>query len=299
MSSTAGPGPWRFGETVIERVLEFDGVAYDPFVLMPELTPALLDEHAPWLTPVHLNAERKAWLSFHSFVIRTPRTITVVDTCGGNDKNRPQRPRYHMQKHPYLERLAAIGVQPEDVDFVLCTHLHADHVGWNTRWVDGRWVPTFPRAKYLVSKIEWDYWADAINRHKYVTDPYYEDSLVPVMESGQVVFTEGGYPIDQGVMVERWAGHTPGHLCVRVAGGGREAVMSGDLMHHAMQIAAPELNSCFCVDEAAARATRLRFLAECAERDALIMPGHFPAPTAGRVTRRGSGYFYTLDAGER
>ena len=136
----------RYGELSVERVLEFDGPGLDPFFLLPDLSPELLAEHRHWLEPHLLDpASGKLMSSFHSFVIRTPRTITVVDTCGGNDKHRPNRPRYHMKKHPYLERLAAIGVEPEDVDCVLCTHMHGDHVGQNTRLVEGSVPGCTPR----------------------------------------------------------------------------------------------------------------------------------------------------------
>ena len=145
-------------------------------------------------TPKRLHATNPGWsrgcrtpetglliLAFHTFVIRTPRHVILVDTCGGNDKQRPQKPRYHMNSWPYLENLAAAGVQLDDVDFVLCTHLHVDHVGWNTRLVDGRWVPTFPNAKYLFARDEWAFWEEEYKTERYTDDPYYEDSILPVI----------------------------------------------------------------------------------------------------------------------
>ena len=288
----AGAGPWLYGETVIERVLEFDGPGLDPYVLMPDLTPEILEEHRHWLEPDLLDkATGRLVSSFQSFIIRTRRTITVVDTCGGNDKHRPNRPRYHMARHPYLERLAAIGVRPQDVDCVLCTHMHADHVGWNTRLFEGRWVPTFPKAKYLISRIEWDYWIEAANRRAYNEDLYFEDSILPVLESGQIVFIDDGFAVDKGVSVEATPGHTPGHLCVRIVHGMQEAVMSGDLMHNALQVAVPSLNSCFCVNGELSRQTRRQFLERCFDGGSLVMPAHFPAPSAGRVVRSGKGHF--------
>jgi glyoxylase-like metal-dependent hydrolase (beta-lactamase superfamily II) len=285
----------RYGELTIERVLEFEGPGLDAFFLLPELTPAQLDEHRAWLEPYLLDgATRRLRSSFHSFVIRTPRTTTVVDTCGGNDKHRPNRPRYHMQKHPYLERLADIGVRPEDVDYVLCTHLHGDHVGQNTRLVDGRWVPTFPRAKYLVSSIEWNYWSDAANRRLYNEDPFFEDSVQPIRDAGLVQLVDDGFAVDRGVTAVQSAGHTPGHLCVQITHEGREvAMMSGDLMHNALQVALPEVNSRFCVDPSTSRATRKAFLERWHDNGTLVLPAHFPNPTAGVVVRQaGSGFHY-------
>ncbi|MSQ71695.1 MAG: MBL fold metallo-hydrolase [Betaproteobacteria bacterium] len=283
-------GPWLYGEIAIERVLDFDGPGLDPFVLLPDLTQDILDRHRHWLEPGLLDkATGRLVSSFHSFIVRTPRTITVVDTCGGNDKHRPNRPRYHMARNPYLERLAATGVRPEDVDFVLCTHMHGDHVGWNTRLVEGKWVPTFPKARYLISRIEWNYWVDAANRRAYNEDLYFEDSILPVLESGQIVLIDDGYAVDKGVTVEATPGHTPGHLCVRIACGAQQAVMSGDLMHNALQIAEPSLNSCFCVNSEQARRMRRQFLERCLDAGTLVMPAHFPAPTAGRVVQGGAG----------
>lgn len=287
-----------WGEVSVERVLEFDGPGLDPFFLLPELTQGVLDEHRHWLEPYLLDpASGKLRSSFHSFVIRTPRSVTVVDTCGGNDKQRPNRPRYHMKKHPYLERLAAIGVRPQDVNYVLCTHLHGDHVGQNTRLVDGRWVPTFPNAKYLISRVEWNYWVDAANRRKYNEDLFFEDSVQPILDAGLVQFIDDGFSVDRGISAVQTPGHTPGHLCVRIEHEEREvAMMSGDLMHNALQVSVPALNSCFCVDAAQSRATRHLFLEHCHDNATLVLPAHFPTPTAGRVMRTGGRFHFGFDA---
>lgn len=277
----------RFGDITIERVLEFEGPGLDPFFILPDLSAPLLDEHRNWLEPYLLDtATGKFRSAFHSFVIRTGRSITVVDTCGGNDKNRPNRPRYHMKKHPYLERLAAIGVRPEDVDFVLCTHMHGDHVGQNTRLVDGRWQPTFPKAKYLFSHVEWAYWSDAANRRRYNEDGYFEDSIQPIIDAGLVQLIEDGWEIDKGISVIQSPGHTPGHMCVLIRDGEREvAMMSGDMMHNALQVTAPELNSRYCCDPDLARTTRRTFLDRWHHHNTLVMPAHFPTPTSGWIVR--------------
>jgi metallo-beta-lactamase superfamily protein len=151
--------------------------------------------------------------------------------------------------------LAAAGFASEDIDYVLCTHLHADHVGWNTRLLDGRWVPTFPNARYLFARQEWEHWRVAEWRAAYTTDPYYEDSLLPIMESGQAELVATDYAFDHSVWIEPWAAHTPGHVCVVVGSPQSSVVLSGDLMHTPLQCAEPQLNSCFCVDAEVARDT--------------------------------------------
>ena len=234
-------------------------------------------------------------LAFHTFVVRTPRLTILVDTCSGNDKPRPQKLRYHQAQWPYLERLAAVGVAPESVDLVVFTHLHVDHVGWNTRLVGGRWIPTFPRARYLFVRREWEFWREEYTRPTFRDDPYYEDSLLPVLAAGLVDFVEPDHILDEGVWLEPTHGHTPGHVAVRVQGAGRQAVMSGDLMHTAVQCAEPDWSSCFCVDPEASRRTRRAFLERHADTDTLILPAHFPTPGAGRVRRAGGAYRFVFE----
>ena len=279
---------WQIGEVEIQRVVEFEAPLLDPFAIYPDADAETLARHKSWLEPRLQDSETGLLiLAFHTFVIRTPRHVILVDTCGGNDKQRPQKPRYHMNSWPYLENLAAAGVQLDDVDFVLCTHLHVDHVGWNTRLVDGRWVPTFPNAKYLFARDEWAFWEEEYKTERYTDDPYYEDSILPVIEAGSAVMVDGDHVIDDWVRLSPTPGHTPGHVCVHVESGGAQAVMSGDLMHHPLQCAEPDWSSCFCVDPAASAATRREFLATHAETPTLVMPAHFPSPGAGRIIEAG------------
>jgi glyoxylase-like metal-dependent hydrolase (beta-lactamase superfamily II) len=233
--------------------------------------------------------------SFHSTVIKTPRATILVDTCSGNDKERPHKLRYHRKNWPYLANLAAAGFAPDDIDYVLCTHLHADHVGWNTRLLDGRWVPTFPNARYLFAREEWEHWRVAEWRAAYTTDPYYEDSVLPVLESGQAELVATDYAFDDGVWIEAWPGHTPGHVCVVVRSPQASVVLSGDIMHTPLQCAEPQLNSCFCVDAAMARTTRRRFLETFADSPVMVIPAHFPTPTAGWVRSHDEAFRYHFD----
>jgi glyoxylase-like metal-dependent hydrolase (beta-lactamase superfamily II) len=289
---------WRIGEVEITRVLEHESPFVLPSILHPDLTPDIVDRHRSWLEPHLLDpATGKMWIAFHSFVIKTPHHLILADTCTGNDKTRPHKTGYNMKSWPYLETLASAGYHPEQFDYVLCTHLHADHVGWNTRLLDGRWVPTFPRARYLMARQEWEYWSVNELRALYTTDPYYEDSILPVIESGQADFVPMDHVIDEHVRLEPSPGHTPGHVCVRIHSGGAEAVIAGDIMHTAVQCAEPDINSCFCIDPAEARRMRWKFLESHAGTPVLVMPCHFPTPTAGWVRSHGSAFRFHFDHG--
>jgi glyoxylase-like metal-dependent hydrolase (beta-lactamase superfamily II) len=250
---------WRVGEIEIARVLEFEAALFEPTVLYPEATREIIERHRTWLEPALMDpTSGQLVFAFHSTVIKTPRATILVDTCSGNDKERPHKLRYHKKNWPYLTNLAAARFAPEDIDYVLCTHLHADHVGWNTRLLDGRWAPTFPNARYLFARQEWEHWRVAERRVEYTTDPYYEDSLLPIMESGQAEMVATDYAFDDSVWIEPWPGHTPGHVCIVVRSQNARVVLSGDIMHTALQCVEPHLNSCFCIDPEGARATRRR-----------------------------------------
>jgi glyoxylase-like metal-dependent hydrolase (beta-lactamase superfamily II) len=288
---------WRVGEIEIARVLEFEAALFEPTVLYPETTHQIIERHRTWLEPTLMDqATGQLIFAFHSIVIKTRRATILVDTCSGNDKERPQKLRYHRKNWPYLANLAAAGFAPEDIDYVLCTHLHADHVGWNTRLLDGRWVPTFPNARYLFARQEWEHWRVAELRAEYTTDPYCEDSLLPIMESGQAELVATDYAFDDNVWIEPWPGHTPGHVCVVVRCQGASVLLTGDIMHTALQCAEPQLNSCFCVDGEAARTTRRRLLETFADTPVMLIPAHFPTPTAGWIRSHGGSFRFHFDA---
>ena len=275
---------WKIGDVEIQRVVEFECPLVPPDVLLPQATKTNLEKHRNWLEPrLRDPISGLLIISFHSFVIRTPRHVILVDTCGGNDKTRPQKLRYHLKNWPYIENLGAAGLKTSDIDFVLCTHLHVDHVGWNTRLVDGRWVPTFPNAKYLFAKKEWEFWEAEYKSVQFTDDPYYEDSILPVIDAGLTEFVEGDHVIDDWVRLEPSPGHTPGHICIHISSGQSHAVMSGDLMHHPLQCAAPDWSSCFCVDPSLSAITRRNFLESYADTSTLVMPAHFPTPGAGQI----------------
>ena len=288
---------WQFGRVRVDRVLEFEMPLLPPQQLYPDSTPEAIERHRHWLEPRLLDpASGLLVLAFHSFVIRSTHHTIVVDTCSGNDRHRPGKPRYHMKDWPYLDNLAKTGVSPEAVDFVLCTHLHVDHVGWNTRLQDGKWVPTFPNAKYLFARPEWEYWRSHYQTEAFRDDPYYTDCILPIIEAGQMELVDGSYAFNDEVWLDPTPGHTPGHVCVHIRSGGRECVMSGDLMHHAVQCAEPDWNSCFCVDAAHSRRTRRDFLSRYAGTQVTIMPAHFPTPTAGTIERDGDAWSFRFES---
>ena len=207
---------WTIGDVTVTRIEEQLGFSTGaPEQYLRGLDRSLLQEHAGWLVPNHYSpAADRLVTSIHSWLIRTPRCTILLDTCGGNHKQRPWSPRFHMLDTPWLARLAAAGVRPEEIDIVMCSHLHADHVGWNTMQRDGRWVPVFPNARYLMSRrevAEWDPRQNAAmaQRRERIL---YEDSVLPVVESGQAVLIDEGYAVDDGLTVEASHGHTPGHV---------------------------------------------------------------------------------------
>lgn len=287
---------WIFGEIVVERVLEFEGPLFPPSVLFPASTSEVIESLCQWLEPDLLDPESgQLVLAFNTYVIRAPRYTILVDTCGGNDKHRPQKPRYHMKKWLYLENLLSLGIKPEDVDYVLCTHLHVDHVGWNTKLSNGRWISTFPNAQYLFVRDEWEYWQHQYQTDEFTDDPYYEDSILPIIAAGQAVFIERDYAFEKDIWLDPTPGHTPGHVCLHISSGGVEAVMSGDVMHHPLQCTEPHWDSCFCVNTKQAQRTRRAFLERYANTNTLIMPAHFPTPSVGRIVSSGPAWRFSFE----
>lgn len=232
-------------------------------------------------------------LSFHSYLVRTPAGNLLVDTCVGNHKQRPRLEAWHMRDGAYLERLASAGIAPEEVDFVCCTHLHADHVGWNTRLEGGRWVPTFPNARYLFAEPEVAYWEgfhDADRESIY--RQCWEDSVLPVLEAGLADRVSADHEVTRGIRLQPAPGHTPGNVVIELDDGRQRAVMSGDVMHHPVQIERAQWSSRFCLDPSAARERRLELLRRLANTNTVLLAAHFAGPTAVTVVEDGDGFFY-------
>ena len=272
------------GDIGVARVVESEGPFASLDFLLPDFRKELLLEHA-WLKPPYVDAQDRALMSFHSYVLRTPRHIILVDGCVGNGKERPARPMWHRQELPYLERLAAAGVQPEQVSFVFCTHLHADHVGWNTRLRDGRWIPTFPNAKYIFARREYEHWEARVRAGETPNHGSFADSVLPVVEAKQARLVESDHEIEDGIYLEEAYGHTPGTCLLHAESRGCHGVFTGDVMHTPVQLADPSLSSRFCSDPAQSAATRRALCERYAETDSMLFTGHFPAPSATRIRR--------------
>lgn len=281
---------FRLGDVTVTRVTEQCGPGFAPDFLYPDWDPAVLEAHRALMIPdCYDEARAKFIASIHTWVVRTRHHTILIDTCCGNDKERPQVARFHRLRTPFLDRLAAAGVAPEQVDYVLCTHLHADHCGWNTRLVDGRWMPTFPNARYVFSKAEHDHWSGPAGREGFNAGVF-ADSVLPVIASGRTELIDGSGALGDALTFHPTPGHSPGHVAVRLADGDGEGLFGGDIMHQPLQVVRPDWNSRFCADPDPARASRRWLLEEAAERAALVFTAHFANTSAGRVSRRGDAF---------
>ncbi len=275
---------WKIGNVNITKVVEIEMPGPASWIV-PQATPENLAKEA-WLQPHFADAEGVAVMSVHALVVESGDCKVLVDTCVGNDKVRPI-PGWNERQGPFLEDLAEAGHPADSIDRVLCTHLHVDHVGWNTRLEDGVWVPTFRNARYLFGRTEFDYWA------KEGQDEFGDvmgDSVDPVVEAGVVDFVESDYVVTEEIRLEPTPGHTPGHVSVRISSQGEEAVITGDLMHHPVQCAHPDWGSSADWNGKTAEATRRAFLERHAETPTLVIGTHFATPTAGRIVKDGDAW---------
>lgn len=284
------PGPFE-----ITRVQEFEWRRRElNFLLLDDATPDAFARTRTARDPRFVDVDAGTLImSFHSFVVRTERGTLLVDTCVGNDKDRPMLPEWHRQKFPYLDRLRAIGLGPEDIDFVCCTHLHGDHVGWNTQLEDDRWVPTFRNARYIMADDEVRYWEQL---HKDEPDNMYwrvwQDSVLPVIEDGLVDRVASDHEILPGIRLRPAPGHTPGNVVIELESSGERAVMSGDVVHHPVQIERPDWSSHFDGDPDGARVTRRDLLERVADTGTQLLGAHFAGPSALRIVGDDEGFKY-------
>lgn len=239
------------------------------------------EPYRDWLFPHFCDEDFKWRLSIHTFVVRTAHHTILVDTCVGNDRKRTV-PLWDHMRTDWPERLAATGVHPEEVDYVFCTHMHVDHVGWNTRLENGRFVPTFPNAKYLFHRTEWEHWKGT---EEEAQAEVVKDSLLPIVDAGLAEMVEADHVIEDGVRLLLTPGHTPGHCSVLLGDGGgeEEAVITGDMVHHPFQIAEPDWESRVCWDPAMAARTRREFIERYADTATRVLGTHFAPPTAVRI----------------
>jgi len=283
--------PLNLGSVRIDRIVEMEALGYDPQFFFPDSTPEGFEAELGWLAPHWWDVAAKTYKrAIQAFLVRTERHTILVDACVGTDKERPSTPHWHHMKTTWMEQFLALGVTPEDVDYVLCTHLHADHVGWNTRLENGRWVPTFPNARYVIHKDEYAYWEAGGDTTPGIgtADGCFEDSVLPVMAAGQVTLVETDLDLDRRFTLMPTPGHSPGHMCIALNTPAGNAVLAGDVMHHPIQAAHPEWNSRFCIEPERSRQARIGFVDRYADTGTVILAAHFATPTAGRIVANGA-----------
>jgi len=274
---------WQIGDVTVTKVIELETTGGSRFILPQATREVILP--ISWLIPHFADAEGRLKMSIHALIVEAPGRRIIVDTCLGNDKKDRRIPTWNDRQGRFLEDMAAAGFPRETIDTVLCTHLHVDHVGWNTMLVDGRWVPTFSNARYLFGRVEYEHWSTQTERVD--MQPVFADSIRPVFEGGLADLVEWDHQICREIQLMPSTGHTPGHASVLIESKGSRAMITGDFAHHPCQMAHPEWSSTADCDPAAAEATRRRIFGELAGEPVLVIGTHFAGPTAGRVVRDG------------
>jgi len=281
------------GSTSIHRIVDLESLPFAANMIYPDAVPSEMQKLSSQFSAQHFDQNSfDLLLSFHSFMVRNGKHTILVDLCCGNDKDRPTHPAWHMRNGPFLDNLAKAGVQPANIDFVMCTHLHADHVGWNTQLIDGAWVPTFPNAQYLFAEKEFTHWQQLHEQNPPEPVLYgsYLDSVLPVIDSGQAQLVKSNHQVGNGIHMEAAYGHTPGNVIIHVEDTDGHAILCGDAIHHPIQLAHPEWSTNFCTDPVQSRETRTAFLNDYADTQTAILPAHFQAPDYGRIERNGKNY---------
>ena len=277
---------WKIGAVTITKIVEFEATGGSRFILPQATREAVLP--IAWLRPHFADAEGRLRMSVHALVVETPDRRVLVDTCVGNDKQHRAIPAWNGLNTAFLADLAAGGYRRDSIDTVLCTHLHVDHVGWNTMLVEGRWVPTFPRARYLMGRIEFEHWRS--RREDASAAAVFDDSVAPVFDAGLVDLVATDHRLSDELCLMPSLGHTPGHVSLRIASRGEEALITGDFIHHPCQMARLDWSSAADHDPLLAAATRRRLFQHLAGSEALMIGTHFAGPTAGRVRAEGDAY---------
>jgi glyoxylase-like metal-dependent hydrolase (beta-lactamase superfamily II) len=280
---------FKVGDMIVHRIIEMEFGLTPALEFLPKLTPAMLDESRAWMkSPLALDDQDRLVLCFQAYIVRTGTHIILVDSCVGNDKDRPARPIWHMKTDTvFMDGLKEVGLTVNDIDFVLCTHLHVDHVGWNTRLENGRLVPTFPKARYLFSKTELDFW---LAENDKATVPPIADSVIPIVEAKRHDLVTSDHALSDLVKLIPTPGHTIDHYAVVLGRGGKDAVITGDLIHTPLQAKWPDLFMRIDYDGSQSSATRWKFLESLCDTDTQCCFAHFPSPSRGYIKRFGDGF---------
>jgi glyoxylase-like metal-dependent hydrolase (beta-lactamase superfamily II) len=275
----------QLGDIAIQRIVEHVIPVYHPSDFFKEATDEAVKPYRQWLEPKALCPQSGLMIMpVLSYLVRTRHHCILIDTCVGCQKSYAEPTEWHQRSNKvWLNNLLTAGARPEDIDYVFCTHLHSDHCGWNTQMVDGRWVPTFPNAKYVFAREE--YLAMEAENH-----PIFTDNVLPVMEARQAVLVDLDYALDDQIWLESTPGHSAGHVAVHLRSGLNHAVMCGDLIHTPLQLAEPGWTPTFEFDMEASTRTRKKFLYTHCNTDTLILTAHFPLPSIGHIVPRGNGY---------
>jgi glyoxylase-like metal-dependent hydrolase (beta-lactamase superfamily II) len=283
------------GDIKIRRIVEQEGPFFPVHEFFPKFTPEMMAENASWLQPRFVDKNGQLVLCIQSYLIETPHHKILVDTCVGNHKSRPHRPFWHMlQSKAWEQNLAAAGVGVGDIDFVMCTHLHVDHVGWNTRLENGRWVPTFPNARYIFSDKELAYWTEQQKQNP-EANACITDSVLPVVAAGLADIVKSEHAFNDHVHLVPAPGHTIDQYCVLAGKAGRDALITGDMVHSPIQVKYPEIGMRVDYNSEQAGETRKRIFSRFCDTPTLICTGHFPSPSSGRITRDKDGRFKFLE----
>ena len=289
MAKTPGFKKWKIGDVTVTRILEMDTLVMPPEYMLKTTTGTVLKYD--WLQSHYATPEGHLLSHIQAFVLEIGQLRIMVDPCIGNRKPRHGPAFFNMLNTPFLDHLGRAGFPPEMIDMVLCTHLHLDHVGWNTRLEDGKWIPTFPNARYVFSRIEFEH---TKNDNRLEADETFSDSVQPIMDCGLGELVEFDHHIADEVWLEPSPGHTPGHCSIRISSDGHDGVITGDMIHHAIQACEPDICSTFCFDEDQARATRRDFLKKCSETGVLVLGTHFGDPTGVYVFPDGDGWKFEV-----
>jgi glyoxylase-like metal-dependent hydrolase (beta-lactamase superfamily II) len=275
----------KLGNLTIHRIVEQEGPFFDMLKFFPTLTKELLEVNRAWLQPRFVDPADQLMLCIQSYLVRTPHHNILVDTCVGNHKPRPTRPFWNMMKSDRFEKnLAATGLGVGDIDFVMCTHLHTDHVGWNTRLDNGRWVPTFPKARYVFADRELAYWTKR-QKDDATAVPWVTDSVLPIVAANRADVVKSAHALNDLVTLIPTPGHSIDHYSVQVGKPGADAVITGDMIHSPLQARYPELGMMADYDSKQAGVSRRELFGRFCGTSTLICTAHFPSPSTGRVVR--------------
>jgi glyoxylase-like metal-dependent hydrolase (beta-lactamase superfamily II) len=274
---------WTVGKVKITKVVELETVGSTRFIL-PLATNEEIQK-LPWLIPHFTTEEGRLRMSIHTLLVETPSQRIMVDTGLGNDKEGRKVPTWNNRKEPFLERMTAAGFAPDSIDTVLCTHLHVDHVGWNTKLAGGTWVPTFPKARYVFGKTEYEHWRDHSDSPEHTA--VFNDSVKPIADAGLADLVASDHKLCDEITLIPTPGHSPGHMSIHIASDGEAALLTGDAAHHPCQMTHLDWSSTADSDPRQSAVTRRELFGRFADTPTLVIGGHY---NAGHIKRDGGSF---------